>query len=90
MVSGATDGHQSHGDVTRSVRQSADHVDFRFAGCPAQRGPTKTRQQRNRANPRRRLRADTVATEPSPQSQQPQSGLEIILYTYYKSRWYLI
>jgi len=76
LMSGASHWYQSDGDVTRSLRQSADHVDFRFSGCPAQRGPTKTRQQRNRTNPRRGVRADAVAAEPASERQQPDRGPE--------------
>jgi len=65
MDVGTAKWHQSHGDVTGPVGQSADHADFRFAGCAAQRGPSKTRQQRNRANPRRRFWADAFATKPA-------------------------
>jgi len=70
-AAGATHRHQSARDVSGPVRQSAHHVDFRFSGCPAQRGPTKTRQQRDRADRGRRVRADAVSTEPSHQRQQP-------------------
>ena len=74
-MSGTTERHQPDCDVTGRVGQSADHVDFRFSGCSAQRGPTKARQQRNRTNRRRRLRADAVAAESAPQRQQPHSGI---------------
>ena len=73
-----TERNQSHGEVARPVSQSADHVDIRVAGCPAQRGPTKTRQQRDRANPRRRVRAGSVAAESPPQRQQLDRGLQTL------------
>jgi len=71
---GTPERSQSDGDVIGPVGQSADHADIRVTGCHAQRGPTETRPQPDRADRRRSVRPDAIATEPPSQPQQPLGG----------------